>query len=274
VRAAKIMKGSAVLPIVGALVVAVAGCGTGHPAAKSPPSAVATSQPATSQPATPTTSPTPEQAPATANERLIADGVAASIPVVPTRAVAGPLMLAYVRFEHAYGAAWGAVGQPSTAESVARIAGGFRLCWPSTGNSRSGCDRFTKFTVNQASQVTSVSVNGEPVAGRLTTAPAAMSDGLTISGVVAYRLTGAQAVAVAFKLTDNGYRPSATSPALLASLNGASQDVSQNALPNFLAPGDVLYAAAVFDVTQVSGTFCLQPNGAGGQLPCTRLSKI
>jgi hypothetical protein len=42
----------------------------------------------------------------------------------------------------------------------------------------------------------------------MATAPAATSDGLTISGVVAYRLSDAQnAVAVAVKLTDTSYRP-------------------------------------------------------------------
>jgi hypothetical protein len=92
--------------------------------------------------------------------------------------------------------------------------------------------------------------------------------------VVAYRLTGAQAVA-AFKLTDTGYRPENATPAVLASFNGASEDTSgRYPLPNFLAPGDVLHAAALFDVARVTGTFCLQPMGVGGQLPCTRLSKV
>jgi hypothetical protein len=109
---------------------------------------------------------------------------------------------------------------------VTPIAGGYKLCPPDTGNG-SGCVSVTQFTTNQAGQVTGVSVNGEPVAGRIATAPAATSDGLTISGVVAYRLTGTpDKVAVAFKLTGNGYRPVNTSPALLASLSGASDDTS------------------------------------------------
>ncbi len=65
------------------------------------------------------------------------------------------------------------------------------------------------------------------------------------------------------------------SPALLASLGGASVDPNNDALPATLAPGDSLYAAAAFDVTQLSGLFCLQPNdGFGEHLPCTTLSTV
>lgn len=67
-------------------------------------------------------------------------------------------------------------------------------------------------------------------------------------------------VTVAFKLTDNSYRPVNTSPALLASLGGASDDVNQDALPATLAPGDTLYAAAGFDITQITGL--PHPSGA------------
>ena len=81
----------------------------------------------------------------------------------------------------------------------------------------------------------------------------------SMSGVVAYQFTDAQnAVAVAFKLTDTSYRPINTEPpALLASFGGASPDPSNDALPPTLAPGDSLYASAVFDVTQLDGLFCL-----------------
>lgn len=212
---------------------------------------------------------------ATTNERLFADGMAASISVVPDRAITGSVMRAYVQFEHAYGAAAGAVGRPVPSESVAQIAGGFKMCSPDTG-SGSGCDTFTQFTTNYAGQITGLSVNGEPVAGRIAVAPAATSDGLTISDVAAYELTGIQnVVAVAFKLTDNSYRPVNTSPALLASLSGASDDLNQEALPATLAPGDTLYAEAGFDITQITGLFCLQPNdGFGEHLPCTTLSRV
>ena len=66
-----------------------------------------------------------------------------------------------------------------------------------------------------------------------------------------------------------------TSPALLASLSGASDETGQDALPATLAPGDTLYAAAGFGVNQISGLFRLQPNdGFGEHLPCTTLSKV
>ena len=262
------MKGVAALPFAVALAIALAACGAGHHTPH--PAATAAATPQASSAASPSAS----AVSAITNERLFADGMAASIPVVPARVVAGAVMRAYVRFEHAYGAAAGAVGQPFPSDSVTQIGGGFKLCWPDTGNG-SGCEAFTQFTTNHAGQVTGVSVNGQPVAGRIATAPPATSGGLTISGVVAYRLTAAQnVVAVAFKLTDNSYRPVNTSPALLASLSGASDDVNLDSLPATLAPGDTLYAEAGFDINQITGRFCLQPNdGLGEQLPCTTLSK-
>ena len=154
-------------------------------------------------------------------------------------------------------------------------ARGSKLCWQDSG-SGSGCESFTQFTTSHGGQITGASVDGQPIAGRIATAPAATSAGLTISDVVAYRVTDAQnLVAVAFKLTDDSYRPVNTSPALLASLNGASDDTNQDALPASLAPGDNLYAEAGFDITQISGLFCLQPNdGFGEHLPCTTLRKV
>jgi hypothetical protein len=262
------MKGVVALPFAAVLAIVLAGCGAGRHTPR-PVTTVATSPQTTSA-----TTPAAGLVSAAAKERLFADGMATSIPVIPARAVADTLMRAYARFEHAFGAAWAAVGQPNPGASVTQIAGGFKLCGPDTGNG-SGCVTFTQFTTNHTGQVTGVSVNGQPVAGRIATAPAATSGGLTISDVVAYRLTDAQnLVAVAFKLTDNSYRPVNTSPALLASLSGASDDLNQDALPATLAPGETLYAAAGFDITHVSGLFCLQPNdGFDEHLPCTTLSK-
>jgi hypothetical protein len=155
------------------------------------------------------------------------------------------------------------------------IAGGFKVCWPDTGYG-AGCDSFTQFTTNPAGQITGVSVNGQPVAGRIATASPAASDGLKISDVAAYRITDQQnEVEVAFKLSDTGYKPVNTSPALLASLGGASNEMGQDALPDNLAPGDSVYALAAFSGTRINGLFCLEPNdGFGEQLPCTTLSKV
>lgn len=263
------MKGVTALPLAAALTVVLAACGAGHPA----PSATVT---VTASPrATSAASPAASSVSMTAtNERLFADGVSASIPVIPARVVAGPVMRAYVRYQHADGAAWAAVGQPGPGDSVTQIAGGFKLCSQDTGGG-SSCQTFTQLTSNHAGQITGASVDGQPISGRIATAPAATSGGLTISDVTAYRVTEEQnLVAVAFKLTDDSYRPVNTSPALLASLNGASDDTNQDALPATLAPGDNLYAEAGFDITQITGLFCLQPNdGFGEHLPCTTLSK-
>lgn len=119
-------------------------------------------------------------------------------------------------------------------------------------------------------------MNGKLLANRIAVAPTATSGGLTISDITAYELTSIQdVVEVAFKLTDTSYRPVNTSPALLASLGGASDDTNKDALPTTLAPGDSVYAAAGFDITQTTGLFCLQPNdGFSEHLPCTTLSKV
>ncbi len=262
------MRGVIALPLTAALAIGLAGCGLAHPTSR--PSATASTSPQAAS----ATSQAARSVSATTNERLFANAMAGSIPDFPAGVVAGTLMRAYVRFEHAYGAAWGAVGQPIASDSVTQALGGFKLC--STTSPGSGCERYGEFTTNHAGRITGVSVNGQPAAGRVATAPAATSDGLTISDVVALRFADApNTVAVAFKLTDTSYRPVNTSPALLASFGGASPDVSNDALPASLAPGDMLYAGATFDVTQISDLFCLQPNdGFGEHLPCTTLTKI
>jgi hypothetical protein len=137
------MKGVAALPFEVALVIALAGCGAGHAS----PSATVT---VTASPqVTSAASPAPSSGSAPTNERLFADGMAASIPVIPAHVVTGVPMRAYARFEHGFGSAWSAVGQPNPSESVNQIKRGFKLCWPDTG-SGSGCDTFTQFTTDHS----------------------------------------------------------------------------------------------------------------------------
>lgn len=258
----KVLEGTTLL-FAAALTLTLAGCGASHT-----PRPVPTVTVTITAKSTTAARPASSSASASTNERLFVDGLSASIPVIPAQVVAGSVMRAYVQFEHAFGAAWAAVGQPNSAAGVTEIAGGFKLCYTTA------CEAFTQFTTNHDGQITGLLVNGQAVAGRIATAPSAASHGLTISGVVSYRLTDAEnQVAVVFKLTDNNYRPVNTSPALLASLGGASDTTGQDALPATLASGDTLYAGAVFDVTQPTGMFCLQPNdGFGEHLPCTWLS--
>lgn len=267
------MKGIAALALGAGLAVALAACGTSHSVSRSmaPDATPVTSSP---QSASASRSAVGSLSTTTTNERSFIDGLSESVPVIPGGVVAGAVMRAYAQFETANGSAWGAAGHPEPSQNVAQISGGFKLCWPDSGNG-SGCDTFTQFTANHAGQVTGVSVNGQPIAGRIATAPAAASGGLRISDVVAYQPADAQnMVAIAFKLTDISYRPAYTNPSLLASLNGASDDVSKDALPATIAPGDTLYAEAVFDINQITGQFCLQPNGGFGEhLPCTTLTK-
>jgi hypothetical protein len=205
---------------------------------------------------------------ASSNEQQFAQGMSQPAPSVPSQLVAGPVMDAYLRFEHAYGSAWSAANQ-AVGETVIAIPDGYKLC------DSDDCQAFTGFTANTAGQITGVSVDGQPVAGRISAGSDSSSGGLTITGVTAYRLTSEQNVSVvAFKLTDTDYTPINTSPSLLASLNGVSDNTSYDALPSDLRPGDTLYAAAGFGVSQFTGLFCLQPNdGEGEKLPCTTLGK-
>jgi hypothetical protein len=260
------------LTLAAGAVILLAGCGG---ASHHAPAAQASRPPAPSNSAaqSPSASPSPSVS-ASANERLFADAMAQPVPDIPAGMVAGAQMLAYAQNEHAQGAAFGAIGQPAPSGSVTQITGGFNICYQaSTG---SGCTAFTQFTTNSAGQITGVLVNGQPVAGRVATAPSATSDGLTISKVTALRVVTSQnLVIVTFKLKDTSYKPVNTSPSLLASLNGASDDTNQDALPADLRPGDTLYAVAGFDVSRVGGQFCLVPNdGFGERLPCTTLRKV
>lgn len=213
------------------LALGLSACGVAHQVPRPAVTRTVTASPRATSPASPAASLV------SANERTFVDGEAASIPDVPVGVVAGATMRAYIRFQHALGAAYAAVGSPDPGDSVAQIADGFKLCWPDTSGTSSGCDVLSQFTTNRAGQIIGVSVNGQSVAGRIAIAPAVTSGGLTISDVVSYRTTDAQnVVGVAFKLTDNGYRPVNTSPALLASLSGASGDTNYAGLPATLAP--------------------------------------
>lgn len=254
--------------VVGAVVV-LAGCGTtktvfvhAAPPATSPARQAATTRP----PAVPAAA----QLAAT-NERLFADAMAASVPDVPSQVIAGPVMAAYVSYEHAQGEANNATGNPASDYGVTAIGGGFTLC----DQSGSGqCITLSQFTTNSRGQVTGVSVNGQPVNGRIATASSASSGGLKISDVTALRVanTSGTVVEVGFKLTDTSYQDPNSFPSLLASLNGAQDVVSDDALPSNLAPGETVYAVAGFAASSPSGEFCLLPNGGNTpQLPCTRL---
>jgi hypothetical protein len=103
----QIMKVVAALVSTATVAIAAAGCGAGQ---HTPPpvTTAAASRPATSA-ASPAASPVSA---ATANERSLADGLAESIPAMPVTAVAGTLMRAYVRFQHAYGGPWVLSGSP------------------------------------------------------------------------------------------------------------------------------------------------------------------
>jgi hypothetical protein len=130
------------------------------------------------------------------------------------------------------------------------------------------CDTFAPITTNGAGQITGVSVNGEPVAGRVATAPWLLlgrTDDDRCHRLPAHRpATGSRCL----QAHRHQLRPGQHEPGALASLSGASNQSGQDALPDELAPGDAVYAAALFGVTSPTGLFCLEPNdGFGEHLP-------
>lgn len=233
------------------------GCGSAsHPAAAKPTATVTvTARAQTSHSAS------PSNTRAAANERRFAEATAGSVITIPPQLVAGPVMRAYIYFEHAFSAADAATGNPDSASTVSSILGGYQLC----SSDGSGCDDFTAFITNTAGQVTGFSVNGQPVAGRIATGSNSTIHGLVVSDVIAYRLTDAQnLVAVTFRIHDVSYRPINNDPAALATFDTPaghlSEDDSNSALPSSLSPRETIYGYAAFDTTHVTGRFELRSN--------------
>ena len=104
--------------------------------------------------------------------------------------------------------------------------------------------------------------------------------GLKVSGVVAYvSLQGGSKVYVTFKVQDVSYKPINSSPACLATFSTPagtqSADDFNSALPATLAPGETVYGLAIFNTTQVTGTFTLHSNdGYNHLLASSTLHKV
>lgn len=249
------MKAFSAAVVAGVLAATLAGCSSADHSAK-PAVTVTVTTRAPSSPSAP-----PSRTQATVNEREFADALAASTATIPSQIGAGPVMRAYLSFEQAFSAAAAATGNPGSAATVSSIPGGYQLCY----SNGSGCQDFTAFTTNNAGAITGVSVNGQPVAGRIATGADSAMQGLVVSDAIAYRLTGAQnMIAVTFKVHDVSYRPINNDPAVLGTFDTPagqlSVDVANSALPASLSPGETVYGYATFDTTQVTGTFRLRSN--------------
>jgi hypothetical protein len=198
------------------------------------------------------------------NERVFADALASTTPLISSSVISGPVMQAYRLVEYEIGAAYAAAGNPFSAETVTPIPGGYQLCLPDTGNGAQ-CGDITQFVTNPAGQITGVSVGGVPVEGRIATGSPSQTSGLKVSGVVAYlSLQGGSKVYVTFKIQDVSYKPINSNPACLATFSTPagtySADGSNSALPSTLAPGETVFGLAIFHTTQITGTFTLHSN--------------
>jgi hypothetical protein len=218
---------------------------------------------------------------AKANDRALVYGEAASILTLPSvrPALAGPVMVPYAQFEATLTAAAASAGSPFPAAAVTPIPGGYNLCGDN-GSGGTTCTAYTAFQHNAAGRITGVSVNGQPVAGRLSTGPDNAGPGLAITHVVAYRLTGTGQAAVSFMVKNTGSTALSGSPPFLAVLNppGGGQyqeDDTHSALPGSLQPGESAAAVAVFDTPEFTGRFTLRSNDQlMSVLAGTTLSKV
>jgi hypothetical protein len=261
-----------------ALAFATVGCGhasgtTSHTAHPATHESVSTASSPASSPAATTSSNS------AVNERLFADALASTNPLIPNSVISGPVMRAYRLVEYEIGAAKAATGNPFNAETVTPIPGGYQLCLPDTGNGAQ-CGDITQFVTNPAGQITGVSVGGVPVEGRIATGSPSQMAGLMVSGVVAYvSLQGGSKVYVAFKVKDVSYKPINSSPACIATFSTSagtySADDFKSALPSTLAPGETVYGLAIFNTTKATGTFTLHSNdGYNLLLASSKLHKV
>lgn len=212
---------------------------------------------------------------AASNERAFADGLASANSLIPSSAIAGPVMRAYRLVQYEGNQGDSAAGQPDSAGTVSPVPSGYQLCWSDTsGNSK--CDVFSHFTTDSAGRVTGVSVNGVPIAGRIATGPTSRVGGLVVSGIVAYKsLDNAGKVYIAYKVHDDSYKAINSSPAALATFSGYSEDSFNSVDPSTLAPGVTTYGYSYFGTTKLNGPFELRSNdGYNRLLASSTLHKV
>lgn len=257
----------------GVLAFAIAACGnTAATTSQSPPTATLKAASAASSPAA-----TPANT-AALNKHAFADGEANGNAVIPSSVIAGSVMRAYQLEQYEVVATYAAKGNPLGAETVTPIPGGYQLCVTDGGSPP--CDEFTQFITDAAGRITGVSVGGVPVQGRIAIGSASHTAGLVVSGVVAYQsLDRSNKVFVAFKVQDLSYTPINSNPACLATFatptGTYSADNFGSGLPSTLAPGETAYGFALFDTTQITGTFSLHSNdGYNLLLSSSTLSKL
>ena len=236
-----------------ATALAVAGCG----ASAAPPS-LSRSSPTFSS---------PSQSVASVNEHAFMSALTSASASVPPTLVSGPVMAAYITFDQELKAAEAASGTASYPPStLSGSTGSYQLCSPVGG----GCYTYNAFTTNAAGQITGMSVNGHPIAGRIATGTSSTGQ-LRLSSVVAYPLTP-EFVGVCFKLTDSSYQSSGHPPVLPAFRTRTGQFAANSQytqlLPSALSPGLTAYGCAVFDTTAVIGMLSLNTNDQA-QMPIT-----
>ena len=193
--------------------------------------------------------------------------------------VAGPVMTHYAVEQANTAQAWASSGSPIPGESVSTIPGGYNLCGDN-GNGGTTCQALTVFQHNAAGKITGLSVNGQPIAGRLAFGPSNHGSALTITHVVAYRPAAASQVWIVFNVKNTGSTAYTDSPPFLGQFNTATATYSEDDLsgytiyPQSLSPGQSAVMVEAFDTREVEGVFSLRTNdGYSTVLAGTTLAK-
>jgi hypothetical protein len=262
----------------GAVALALAACSTSAPPAHH---ASASNHPATHSavPSSPSAAQAAKAA-AAANDRSFIDGIAGSTTSFAALrpSVAGPVMTAYAWYWAIFADSLAATGTPGPADAITAVPGGYQLCAPN-GSGGTFCETFTGFQHDAAGRITGLSVDGQPVAGRIATGPPNQGAGLAISHVVAYKPAATNEVYISFKARNTSSTAFSLSPPWLATFSPTSggsysEDDTNSAVPSNLQPGESAAVTEVFGTTAVTGTLRLLTNDQTGTvLAITTLTK-
>jgi hypothetical protein len=183
--------------------------------------------------------------------------------------VTGPVMPPYLRMEALWDDVIEAAGLKAQPGSVKNIAGGFQICYAAQG----GCQSLTGFQWDSNGRITGLTIDGLPVAPRLTVGGGYSGSGLTFTAVYAYLQTSDGIVNVLYKVRNTSSHALGTSKKppfvpVFEPSNGKklTYDAEKSAVfYGPLNPGATAEGIAAFDTTTVTGQFTLAAGASNGQ---------
>jgi hypothetical protein len=180
----------------------------------------------------------------------------------PTLTQPGSLAATYLQEQTQQAAAVAADGNPYPAQAVQQIAGGWRIGDPVSGEGNT----FDGFRFTPAGKITTLSVNGQPLAGRLARGNDMSGGGLTLSHVISCKTISGE-VYVTFDAHNTRSHQSVrvefhdcNVPPTLVSLTGqqfSQKDVDSSG-PTELQPGASSSYAIAFQAPDVGRQFRIE----------------